>query len=154
MHNKIYQIERERVNAEDFITIADFSPEEYDHFADWIDGVDEDNYEELYKRLENLFDGVFVRNGDELTYMGAEKFMGDWLASIKSIVLPMTVDKMRYWQEMYKLHSIIDNTHIRTQTKIYIDGQVRDFGDFMRDVFAEMKVGDKLYLGGIIDFHW
>ena len=154
MHNKIYQIGRERINGDDFITECDFMPENYSHFADWIQDVDNDEYEELYKRLDHQFEGVFTRDGDELTYIGAEKFMEKWLAHIKAFVEPLTVESMKDWYPMFKVEDIIKNTHLCTPTKIYVDEEIQDLGDFMRSVFAEAKPGDKLYLGGIIDYHW
>lgn len=154
MHNTIYQISRERVNADEFITSSEFCPEEYMHFADYIDDVDDDSYEDLYKALDHLLDGVFTRDGDELTYIGAENFMENWINHIKCLVEPLTVESMKDWMPLWLVKSTIRDTHLRTVNKIYCDEEIQTFGSFMQNVFANLKPGDKLYLGGVVDFHW
>lgn len=154
MHSKIFQITRERVNADEFITTEEFSTEDYSWFADWIQDVDDDSYEDLYESIEHLLDGVFTRNGDELTYVGAEKFCENWMNHIKALVEPLTVESVKEFMPLWLVKSAINNTHLRTETKIYFDGVMENFGDFIRTVFASLKTGDKLYLGGVVDFHW
>jgi len=61
---------------------------------------------------------------------------------------------MKHWYDFYKFRSVNERTHLETETRMYYDGELMSFGDFMRTIFAEAKPNDKFYLGSILDFHY
>lgn len=156
MHAKIYQISRERLNADEFITMSDLTESDMiSCCADYFDDVNENEYDDLYQWVgEILSKAGFLREGDALIYQGAERFMQEWVDAIKAAATVLETAIMKKWMPMYRLKNVIDNTHLGINHRFYMNEECMSFGEFMRDVFADLNPGDKLYLGGIVDFHY
>lgn len=155
MYGRIYQLSQHPLNADDFIEDISFSPEE-EEFADWLDNIDENELDEEYARM-NLF-GMFERKEDCLIYLGDNGIKERWMERIK-----------KAYGEVKDIANGVQRQQLRdamvypfTQDRFAIEGwsssahcyTIEPSSEFFEFCVKCLKPGDKLYLGGIVKFHY
>lgn len=156
MHSRIFQISREPISKDEYISEADFYDNGFiGNIADYVsDDTDrESDIEWLKQRLE----GVADFNGDSFTIKDQRKYFeksfSDFLEAIKDISLltfeDFCTDANDFNYKMYKLESAY-----RDEFEFYINDiggyGTEPFDDFMR----RAKNGDVLYIGATLDYHF
>lgn len=158
MHAKIYQVTREELSRDEYITFDSYEPLQVSNYCDYTGEVYEYEEEDCLKSLDRILEGVFYREGRTLTYVGAENFMYEFVEAIKKSASELTVEKMKDWRTMFALKRLLDETHIEYEHRFVFGPDQEAFpeslGEFMQEVYVTLKPGDKLYVGGIVDFHY
>ena len=156
-HYKIFQITEQKLSREEYITEDSF---EYHNICDFADGVcnlDEDEEEQALKSLDKILKGVFKRKGRKLTYLGAEEFVNDWIAYMKTKMAELDNQNIKEFPNLFNLKCMTEYTHRNYEDRFYLgeDGEAfaDSLGEFIRDIYTYNKKGDVFYVGGIVDFH-
>ena len=156
-HYKIFQITEQELSREEYITEDSF---EYHNICDFADGVcnlDEDEEEQALKSLDKILKGVFKRKGRKLTYLGAEEFVNDWIAYMKTKMAELDNQNIKEFSNLFNLKCMTEYTHRNYEDRFYLgeDGEAfaDSLGEFVRDIYTYNKKGDVFYVGGIVDFH-
>jgi hypothetical protein len=160
MHSKIYQITEERIGEDNYITERTFDEGRND-FYDYCADIDEDdrNYaiESLAKNL--LPTGMFtIVEKDTLIYNGgAEEWKDNWVKLIHQKAKAITPENITEWiGEAYTLEKELLNPldiGSRFVTDTFPSNDAQQSGDFMK-MICGLEPGAKLYIGGVVDFHW
>ena len=146
------------ISSDDY-NIPDLYYDDSKIYADHIGWAVEDEEErhECIKRLADRLGDLFTLDGDVLVYKGKDamhKFLQDWTDAIKSKTEELEADNV-----LCKLSNIIDcakTSHKFIHQRFYIDewndwaGAFRDLVDYL----GELKEGDRIYIGSIIDYHY
>ena len=152
-HSRIFQITREKIeDREDYIDSGIYDPALYSHFADYIDNVKDE--QDSLRWLDEKFEGLFVRDGRELTLLDISEFMEEYKAAI--VKATENLD-MRDFMTCYNLRRVMKYTH--RNCDFYINEEIYNttpfsFGAFVQDIYQNYKPGDKFYIGGILDYHF
>lgn len=153
MHNDIYQVSTKPITADNFINEDYFDYNDWSDFADYLD----DRYEEdetldvAYSNFPLM--GIFERDGDCLTYLGEGDIRKRWMDFIndKMVNEETVTDSM----QRFSLRAFIEQPF--THDRFCIEDWAmcpQTSGDFLTYVLKKLKKGDKLYLGGVVDFHY
>lgn len=149
MHSKIIEITTQPIERDEYMTAGGFTYEEYDHFADYIQGIDTKLEETILLWFDN--EGIFERNGRELTLLDLNGFMEDWR---KAIITRANNIDFTDGLALYKLSDVIKETHTHSELMFYFLEEFMDFGRFVFYLYNNYKAGDKFYIGGILDYHY
>ena len=162
MHSKIYQIANKPIDKEDYQ-----SPETYydnsGDFADYIGNEYEDeDRDEAIEYLADLLKDVFEhKGGGEFRYKGKEameKFMQAWADGIKAMADKLTADNLFKNQRLFNLRCITEETHLGTSYRVDIadwaEGVAYPFGELFEYAASQLKKGDCIYVGAVIDYHY
>lgn len=163
MHSKIYQVSNSPLNGERSYFNDDYL-NEYDQYAigaDYFSTLDRDEckrwlsdyplYPTLFSRdttqiFENGCD-VFIYNGNAPAVLDA------WARELTDLIAKFTSDKndSRALYHIKRKCEYLYGDHDR----FYWDNtcELLDSVSFCQ-LLTNMKEGDKIYVGGIIDFHW
>lgn len=155
MHSKIFQLGSKPISEENYM-----QPDYYDasSFADYIgtevtDDARKDYIESISRQLNEIFD----LDGEALVYKGnIDGFIKNWYADIRQKAEDLDETQVNTIQ-LHVLKSAIDRTHIDTAYRAYIEewnGWAGPISDLINYVAKKMKVGDRLYIGSIIDYHY
>lgn len=158
MHSKIFQVSLTPIEKEDFRGTDDFY-ENYSSFADYISkNIEGEDRDITIDHLANKFSAIFTRQGDALVYNGKVKnFVRKWYAHIKKCARELSLTKMQDSISLHRIKDAVDCTHLDTSIRFYIEdwngwaGPAKDLIDF---IINKMKKGDKLYVGGVVDYHY
>lgn len=148
MHNNIYQLSKKPLDADDFI--HDYQFEDSDiPFADGIEDWDEDELDKAYATFPLM--GIFERHEDCLTYLGEGDIRKRWVEyasedKIDEQNIANSTLRFRYTQRIEQPFTL-DRFCIEDDAPI-------TSGDFLSYVLRNLKKGDKLYLGEVVNFHW
>lgn len=155
MYGRIYQLSQKPLNANDFIEDSSFYPEQTE-FADWLDDVDENELDVEYADME-LF-GMFERKEDCLVYLGDNGIKERWMKRVKEAFNSLTdisngMQRQRlkdavaypFTQDRYVIEGWSSSNHCYT---------VEPSSEFFEFCVKNLKKGDKLYLGGVVKFHY
>jgi hypothetical protein len=158
MHNKIYQITEQKLAKDRWIDEQTFIDYNIGDFADYVYNIESYEQTESLKYLDNMFEGIFKRKGRVLTYLGAEDFVNEWLIAFKDKVAEMDNQNFKDWMTSWNIQHILTDTHKGIDARFYLgedmEATADPFGEFIRDVYANNKKGDKFYVGGIVGFHF
>jgi hypothetical protein len=157
MHAAIYQITERELSRSEFIneyTFLDNLPDG----ADYVGTISAYEEEPYIGWLEGALKGVFERNGRELTFVGVEPFLKEWAAKIKESADGLSAEFFDS-VTLYLHKCLCERTHRNIDSLIYSgenrQGQTETFGEFIQSLSCGyIKPGDKLYIGGIVDFHY
>ncbi len=158
-HYSIYQIEKEPVEKECYINESDFYDEAQSGWADWFHDLNEREQEiqiEYLSKSSGIRE-LFRIEGREMTFLGGDSFMEKWFNEIKTLSNELTIDSFKNdYLSTWDLEKTINQTHLRMFDRIYgFEGDYAiTFGDFVWSVCKNLKPGDKLYIGGVVDFHF
>lgn len=160
-HYKIFQISTQPISEDDYISPSDFEEECYNDWRDYMD--DELTPEEQMEEIENndpIFEKFFERKGRELIFKGADEFIKEWIKCAQDTAAKLTPnDSLSFWD----LKKISEQSHIRNWDRYvwtdWVNGYPSDqdpdqLGDLALTLFKCCKPGDKLYIGGVVSFHF
>ena len=162
MHSKIFQISSKPISKDEYT-----SPETYydnsSDFADYIgDEVkDKEERDNCVGYLAHVLRGVFTAVGrDHLVYLGEDalrKFLQEWADDIKAKAAELTADNILSNQRLYNIRATTEETHLRTDYRVHIEewnGLPGPLGDIIEWAASQLKEGDSIYIGAIIDYHF
>lgn len=155
MHSKIYQIAEQPIDPENYITESDFYENSSD-FADYVADMDEEDQEECIADLASgWLEGIFEVNGRELTVLDSTDFLNEWAKEMRELTEELTMENVM--DNLYKIRSFTERTHRDIHSRFVLDGWSaplpETFADFV--LYARnFEPGKKLYVGGVVDFHW
>lgn len=159
MHSKIFQITENLLSSEEYVTAETF----YDNLppmADYVSDLTEREAETcMMCLLDSALDGIFIRDGRELTFLGINQFVEEWITQIKESAQTMNIETFRDLSTLYRHISLCNKTHREIESLIYYgadqEASADPFGVFIRHLYtANIKPGTKFYIGGVVDFHW
>lgn len=153
MHNNIFQLSASPIDADEFITESSFEPSEIDDFADYVREPDGD----LFKAYDEFpFLGtMFTRDEDKLVFKGCGDTLDVWRTAIRQEMEKLCDGGSEHMDDTYGAVQILTEpfTHDRFYLNEYYNYPM-DSSEFLQYCANNLKEGDVLYLGGILDFHW
>lgn len=162
MHSNIYQVSTEKISKDQFITEATFSDCDYSFF-DWCANLPEEEQEQAIDQLvDNLLPkGMFSRNSDEprtiIYHGGADDWKRQWVERIHKRAEAITPENVTEWiGSTYRLEQELEDPldiGSRFVTSDYESSDAQKSSELMKQI-CTLKPGTKLYIGGIIDYHW
>jgi len=158
MHSKIFQITKEKLSKEEYITENTF----YDHLpegADYVQNLSKEEAEACLSWVDEMLKGIFTRKGRELTFIGVETFIGEWVEKIKESANALTVENMKDSLTLFRHKMLCERTHKDVWFLVYQGADGEEYADFFADFIwylhaTEVKKGTKFYIGGIVDYHF
>lgn len=161
MHSKIFQIGKKPIDKDEYDSPSDFYDNSSD-FADYIgDPVGDEDRDEYVGYLAHALRGVFKPAGrDCLVYLGENAlrtFLQEWADKIKCMANELTADNILKNLRLYNIRATTNDTHRREDFRIHIEewnGWAGPFGDIIEWAACQLKEGDKIYVGAIIDYHF
>lgn len=158
-HAKIYQIGLKPIAEEDYA-----SPDTYignsSDFADYIgDAETGDRRLELIKDFADTIKDVFAYVGDGVfIYKGGAAladFKQQWLEAIRKATAEMDTKNMTHEMRLYRLRCLTEETHLKSDCRVDIDdnGCASPIGDLF-EWAEDLLIGDKIYVGAVIDYHF
>ena len=161
MHAKVYQITKRRVDKENYLnenTLTQGDSSDYDYCSE----ISEEERAESIDTLVNqiLPKGMFTLIGsDELVFMGGTpEWIHQWVETIHKKSEEVNVMNVTHWiGAAYQLQKVINNP-LETDSHFYLsEDTTQTYGEpsaeLMRMV-CRLKIGERLYIGGIIDYHF
>ena len=161
MHAKVYQITKRRVGKENYLnenTLTQGDSSDYDYCSE----ISEEERAESIDTLVNniLPKGMFTLIGsDELVFNGGTPdWIHKWVDAIHKKSDEVTADNVTHWiGAAYQLQKVINNP-LGTDSHFYLsESTTQTFGEpsaeLMRMV-CKLRKGERLYIGGIIDYHF
>lgn len=152
MHNNIYQLSASPINADDFITEKSFELSDINDYADYVQEYEGD-LSDAYSEFPFIAT-MFVRNGDKLTFKGCRDILSVWRTAIRREMEKLCDGGPEHMEETYDAVQLL--TEPFTHDRFYMsDGYYPlDSSEFLQYCAKNLKEGDTLYLGGVLDFHW
>lgn len=153
MHNNIYQLSTRQLNAGEFITENTFEPVQVSDFADYVKEVDgdlADAYDE-FPFIPYMFD----RKDDMLIYKGCEDIFRKWHKEVCDKAEALSEEGLKDGMNTYRLRRVLQTPF--TEDRFVITGYYdlpRPSSKFLQYCATHLEVGDILYLGNVLDFHW
>ena len=149
MHNNIFQLSASPINADDFIAESSFDPSEIDDFADYVQEPDGD----LSKAYDEFpFLGtMFTRDGDKLICKGCDDVFRTWHKAVCQEVGKLSEEGLKDGMNTWRVKQLL--TVPFTRARFYLEKYCLDSADFLQYCANNLKEGDTLYLGGVLDFH-
>ena len=159
-HGKIYQVGTKPIAECDYVA-PEYFYENHDSYADWIG--DAEVGEERNECIENLvhhgLKGLFELDKDgNIVYMGEGNFLQQWVDAIHEKAQAITVENVTNFTQRAALRDILDGSHTDSIDRVVIEEWSGNFAEPIADLitFAKynMKPGDVLHFGAVIDFHY
>jgi hypothetical protein len=161
MHAKVYQITKRRVDKENYLnenTLTQGDSSDYDYCSE----ISEEERVESIDTLVNqiLPKGMFTLVGsDELVFNGGNyEWIHKWVDAIHKKSDEVTAENVTHWiGAAYQLQKVINNP-LGTDSHFYLsESTTQTFAEpsaeLMRMV-CKLRKGERLYIGGIIDYHF
>lgn len=161
MHSKIFQISNAPIDKDDYS-----SPECYydnSEFADYIGEpvkgeTREDCIKYLAESISDLFSydkeaGAFVYKGKDALH----EFKRKWLEAIREITDKLTADNLMEEHNVYRLRRLTLQTHLDSSFRFDINewnGWAGPMEDLVEYAGYQLKEGDRIYVGAVIDYHY
>ena len=162
MHSKIFQISSKPISKKDYTDPSTYDDNSSD-FADYI-GVEvaDDEREQYIGYLADNLKDIFTPVGrGVLAYKGEDamrKFKQEWADAIKQQAEELTADNILCNYRLYRISNAIDATHIGTNYRVDIEdwcgGRADPFAELIEWAAYQLKEGDRIYIGAIIDYHY
>ena len=161
MHSRIYQVASKPISVEDY-DIPECFYDNSDDFADYIGGaVTGDSRLHDIQLLGNALSGLFVPEGtDSFVYLGAEAmntFKEEWAARLRRLTENLTGDNIMDGGVLYEISETTKCTHRCTYFRVHIEewnGWAGPFKDIVEWAASQLKKGDRIYVGAVIDYHF
>ena len=161
MHAKVYQITKRRVDKENYLnenTLTQGDSSDYDYCSE----ISEEERAESIDTLVNqiLPKGMFTLIGsDELVFNGGTpEWTQQWVINIHEKARDVTAKNVTNWiGAAYQLQKVVNNP-LATDSHFYLsEDNTQTYGEesaeLMRMV-CKLRIGERLYIGGIIDYHF
>ena len=157
MHADIIQITKVRVEDD---AVLDENTIEPHGIIDYTNNISEESRRESIKCFARLVGDMFDLVGeDELVYNGGlDAFKEKWAQQIKDAAEKVTAENVLDWiGARYQLEKIIKNP-LQTSTLFYFDedgcnNYAEESEEFITFV-SKLNVGDHIFIGGIVDYHF
>ncbi len=162
MHSKIYQISSQPISKEDYASPSDFydnSGDFADYIGDEVLGEERENYIGWFAvSVKDVFtavgDGVLVYKGKEALH----EFKQKWADRIKEMANELTADNLLTELRLFSLREVTERTHVDISYRVTIEdwcgGVAYPFGELFEWANSQLKEGDHIYIGAIIDYHY
>ena len=151
MHNNIFQLSASPIDADKFITEDSFEPNEIDDFADYVQEPKGD----LSKAYDEFpFLGtMFVRKDNKLIYKGCDDVFRTWHKAVCQEVDKLSEEGLKDHMKTWIVKKLLDEPF--TCDRFYLNeyDYHMDSSEFLQYCANNLKEGDVLYLGGVLDFH-
>lgn len=163
-HSRIFQVSIRPIEADDYASPSDFydnSGDFADYIGDEVEGDDRlEDIDNLAHKLIDLFT-LDEPGGDTLTYRGDDAmaaFTQRWAAAISDAAGKVTARNILDWQGRYDVKTVCEEAALNTSYRFKIEDWNGDYADTPAElvcyVASNMRKGDKLYIGAVIDFHY
>ena len=151
MHNNIFQLSASPINADEFINEDSFEPGEIDDFADYVQEPKGD-LSKVYDEFPFL-GTIFTRDGDKLIYKGCGDVFRTWHKAVCQEVGKLSVEGLKDHMKTWIVKKLLDEPF--TCDRFYLNeyDYHMDSSEFLQYCAKNLKKGDVLYLGGVLDFH-
>ena len=154
MHNNIFQLSTSPIDADEFITESTFEFSEIDDFADYVSEYEGD-LSEVYDEFPFLAVGaMFVREGDKLIYKGCDDVFRTWHKAVCQEAGKLSEEGLKDGMNTWRVGTLLSEPFTRDRFYLEEKGYPKDSSEFLQYCAKKLKVGDVLYLGGVLDFHW
>lgn len=152
MHNNLYQLSASPINADEFINEDSFKLSEIHDYADYVQEYDGD-ISDAYNEFPFL-GTMFTRDGDKLVFKGCGDTLDVWRTAIRQEMEKLCDGGTVHMDDTYGAVQILTEpfTHDRFYLNEYY-GYPMDSSEFLQYCANNLKEGDTLYLGGVLDFH-
>lgn len=152
MHSRIFQIEKEKVTKDEYIT-TDHLPDWFYTIADYTD--DDCNRQSDIDWLAIIIGNIATVIGDKITFSSDVRsyFKDKYESFIKAakeleeVSLDNFITTCGVNSTLYRLKEAYSDKY---GFYVYNDSMLSTLDDFMRTV----KDGETYYIGGIVDYHW
>ena len=152
MHNSIFQLSASPIKADDFISESSFEPSEIDYFADYVSEYEGD-LSEVYDNFPFLVIGtMFTRDGNKLIYQGCNDVFRAWHKGVCQAMEKLSEEGLKDGMNTWRMGRLLNEPF--TSDRFYLGGYCLDSAEFLQYCANNLKEGDTLYLGGVLDFHW
>lgn len=152
MHNNIFQLSTSPIDADKFISESTFEPSEIDDFADYVQEPDGDLSEE-YNNFPFL-GTMFTRVGDKLIYKGCGDVFRNWHKAVCQEIGKLSEEGLKDDLNTWRVKKLLTEPFTRDRFYPNEYGYPVDACEFLQYCANNLKEGDVLYLGGVLDFHW
>ena len=154
MHNSIFQLSTSPIDADQFITENTFEPCEIDDFADYVQEPSGD-LSKAYDEFPFLTLGaMFTREGDKLIYRGCSDIFRTWHKAVCKEMEKLSEEGLKDGMNTWRMGTLLNEPFTRDRFYLNEYGYHMDSSDFLQYCANNLKEGDVLYLGGVLDFHW
>ena len=161
MHAKVFQITKQRVSEDNILnenTLEQGDSSDYDYCSEISEEERRVSIDALVNQV--LPQGMFTLiNNDELVFNGgALKWVQQWVKNIHEKARDVTAKNVTDWiGAAYQLQKVVKNP-LGTDSLFYLsEDNTQTYGEpsaeLMRMV-CKLKKGERLYVGGVIDFHF
>ena len=162
MHSKIFQISDKPISKDEYVdpsTYYDNSGDFADYIGDEITGEDrKDALNSLYRLIKDVFrlvrPGIYAYKGEEAMKL----FKQSWADGIKAMAASLNPDNLFHDQNLFKIRCLTKESHLRTGFRVHIEnwagGTANPFGELFEYADSQLKTGDRIYVGAIIDYHF
>lgn len=156
MHSLILELTRERVNKDGWVGEIDLRE---DHEIDYARKLEGDERDEAIRRFYTTsWLGTFLQRGEEpdtLVYKrGLASAKDEWYSELHKLV--SEAEKSRT-SDLYSLRQTIDYPFGGFTRYVLSDWSGTSYSCPTRELLElldEMKIGDKLYINSVFDYHW
>jgi len=154
-HSSIYQISFEPLHKDEWITPDDFY-QGYDAMFEYATDLDKDERRDALKHLTKILKGVCTRKGHTLTIVNMEKFWKRWNNAIRKQLDVVKENPLKNQEELRRVEYTYEMTHKGVGDLFYIDNwnNCADYFNSFCNMCRDKGEGTKLYIGGIVGFHW
>lgn len=152
MHNSIFQLSASPIDADEFITEDSFEPSEISDFADYVQEFDGD-LSKAYDEFPFL-GAMFTRDGDKLICKGCDDVFRTWHKAVCKEMENLSEEGLKDGMNTWRMGTLLNEPF--TLDRFYLEekGYPIDSSEFLQYCAKNLKEGDTLYLGGVLDFHW
>lgn len=152
MHNNIFQLSASPIDADEFITESSFEPSEIDDFADYVSEYEGD-LSDAYSEFPFL-GTMFTRDDDKLIYKGCNEVFQAWHKAVCKETDKLSEEGLKDGMNTWRVKKLLDEPFTRDRFYLNEYGYSIDSSEFLQYCAKNIKEGDVLYLGGVLDFHW
>lgn len=157
MHSYIFQIHTEPIVPEDYPS-EDKIAESSQDFVDYATELEDESRSAAIAYLfKFLYESeMFAINDDETaTYIGGfEKALKRWAEDIKDYANQINTKNILNFRSRYHLSKAINNPLDKSYLFITSDSDSAERSEALYELIATMKPGDRLYIGGVYDYHF
>lgn len=154
MHSRIFQIEKELVQEDEYIISADIPEWFTNSLADYVDG-DCDREDDIDWLMTCSIGNFTVRDGNKLTFTSdvSGYFKDKYEAFIKASqeLNKVSFDDFVSDRGIYSiLYNLKEAYNDKYSFYVYSDWELHTLDEWLRQV----KPGETYYIGGVIDYHF
>lgn len=152
MHNSIFQLSASPIDADEFITEDSFEPSEIGDFAGYVQELDGD-LSKAYDEFPFL-GAMFTRDGDKLICKGCDDVFRTWHKAVCKEMEKLSEEGLKDGMNTWRMGTLLNEPFTRDRFYLEEKGYPIDSSEFLQYCAKNLKEGDTLYLGGVLDFHW